>query len=719
MQVFSWYLNSDSRVTWGPVMDPQALAFYSTTELDIVNFAGNFGFEICKFGHEWTALLNKARYSSLVLLLGAGGVVVYLLRKRRREERGGEREEDGTNQRVTSKSFVKWLFEEELVENFDDETDVVGRYFGPDPSSLEDRVSSGDADAENDSDDLSLNSLSNNLSPRRLLRRRSPRPERTPANISNPCPRCVKGTCRLKRHLASRASSTPSSSYSTSPKSRQPLKTSTPEIDDYVMQRPSAFSRLSSLYQRAGAVLRQQGDGQEKQTEEEADGQSSTPNSECSGRMLYRSRLGRGAPDGRELWSLSPVLRASPSLSPAHIPREDSMDSIAEPLSTLSISGSMRDMVTNARDVRRLIRAVSIDSQDSDYSLDFDLESEVGASTAEGLHQLTEGLSRLIDNCDSLEGEMDSIPGTSLVSSKSSMSGLSSLAAGTEDDMSLRRENSIPDLRRLKRASRGQQRGLWKLTNFSSFSERESMSEAGSLEWDSPQHGWHPVRETGDLEDQEDLSLGASVASLADPWQWDDEWAGQQSLDLGQLDGAPLPWTGQELDLESELRRRSLSSTSSVDLVRQPPSGRSSSASSMVEEPRCRQLPLNLVNSGRRSRVTSLKSPGLPSPYPKTIASPSSSCSEESGFHGSEALDTSFTSSMNSSSIFTSSINLSPVKEAREPGSPMVLSPESPMVFGDITTTDTVIKVVLPGQQPRRNPSLARGLFQAVETSED
>ena len=356
------------------------------------------------------------------------------------------------------------------MEDFDDETEVFSRYFGPDP--LEDHGSSGDADAENDSDDLSLNSLSVDSSPRKLLKRRSVgQEERTPAAISHPCPRCVKGTCRLRRHLASRASSTPSSCYSTSPKSR-PMDTSTPEYD--LIQRSSALGRLSQR------TLRQEGDGREHHGPKDGSSLCSSPR---------RSAWRRGAPDGGEFHGLSPVC----------LPREDSLDSIvsvAEPLSSLSISGSMLELVQDTRDVRRLIRAVSMDSQDSEYSLELDLQSELGESTAEGLDRITAGLSQLRENCDSMEGEMGALPATdsSMVSSKSSMSGLSSLAAGLEDDSSssLRRENSIPDLRRLQRS----QRGIWKLTNFSTasaVSESSAVSEAGSLEWDSPVHGWHRV----------------------------------------------------------------------------------------------------------------------------------------------------------------------------------------------------------------------------------
>merc|ERR1719352_2244847 len=119
----------------------------------------------------------------------------------------------------------------------------------------------------------------------------------------------------------------------------------------------------------------------------------------------------------------------------------------------------MLDLVTNARDIRRLIRCASLDSQDSDFSLELEMDSELGGSTAEGLDQITAGIEKLIDNCDSIEGGMESVPsGTStMVSSKSSMSGLASLAAAPPQEpgeATLQRENSIPDMRKLQRACR-------------------------------------------------------------------------------------------------------------------------------------------------------------------------------------------------------------------------------------------------------------------------
>ena len=68
----------------------------------------------------------------------------------------------------------------------------------------------------------------------------------------------------------------------------------------------------------------------------------------------------------------------------------------------LSVSGSMLDMVTHAREIRRLIQSASLDSQESDFYLELELDSELGESTAKGLNQITSGIKKLVDN--SMEG---------------------------------------------------------------------------------------------------------------------------------------------------------------------------------------------------------------------------------------------------------------------------------------------------------------------------
>merc|ERR1719228_935959 len=97
---------------------------------------------------------------------------------------------------------------------------------------------------------------------------------------------------------------------------------------------------------------------------------------------------------------------------------------------------------------------------------------------------------------------------STMVSSKSSMSGLASLAAAPAEEPGearLQRENSIPDMRRLQRACRDK-RALWKLTNFSISSALSDTGSMGSLEWDSPQHGWHQVHRGSDVSETDNPS---------------------------------------------------------------------------------------------------------------------------------------------------------------------------------------------------------------------
>ena len=93
------------------------------------------------------------------------------------------------------------------------------------------------------------------------------------------------------------------------------------------------------------------------------------------------------------------------------------------------------------------------------------------------------------------------------------------------------------------------------------------------------------------------------------------------------------------------------------------------------------------------------------------------------------SMDTSVSSI--SSSMFVSSINLSPVKEAGEPAnSPLrqselsgesdlsPMSTNSELCFGDITTTDTVIKVSVPLADRSTRGCVAKSLFAEDRTGE-
>ena len=404
-EVIKWYLNHD-KISFFPSADMfHSCAFHGTSETDIVNFAGSVSFEICKFGHEWNALLKQAKTSSLIFLVGAGGagVVIYLWNK----EKSPPPDSDDASgpsaprrkSRFSAKGFFKWLFDEELVEDCtEDPSTLQGRYFGPqlplDERLNERNSSSNDADASEDSDDHSLNSISpKNKSPKKFLKRplfdinqrgKSPFSQRgcTPFRISNPCPNCVKGTCRVKKHQRPNISSSTSSS-SGSPLGRYPgPKTSTPEYNpenDQVLHRGEALHRLHKQCPN-GLETREGGDGSDELSSfDEFSKYNTTPVGFNKDQYRPTAKLYgnvfRGTPDGRDRWSLSPS-KGLDGISPAcgdvtctnsqcygigsSLVRDDSMDSLSQ--SQCSISGSMMDMVQNAKEVRRLIRAASFDS---------------------------------------------------------------------------------------------------------------------------------------------------------------------------------------------------------------------------------------------------------------------------------------------------------------------------------------------------------------------
>merc|ERR1711892_128978 len=193
-------------------------------------------------------MFEKSKYSSLILLLGAGGALIYFWKK-----------------------------------STDDTSNVHGYYFGPSLSHEQEHTSSNDADEENDSDDLSLNSLSLESSPHKFLKKplyyisqkeNSAKMNNTQndsnidshVRIRNPCPKCEKGTCRLKKHQLPKISSNSSSCYSGSPNMQ--MKTSTPEFisseEDLILQRTVASNRLTYRFYRPGLDLRMKGDGSDK-----------------------------------------------------------------------------------------------------------------------------------------------------------------------------------------------------------------------------------------------------------------------------------------------------------------------------------------------------------------------------------------------------------------------------------------------------------------------
>lgn len=810
-EVMKWYLTQES-MTCLPASLPSC-AYHGGSETDILNFAGNLSLEICKFGQEWSFLLKRAKYSSLVLLLGAGGVVVYMLRSGKKKPPSQDRKP-----RYQPKSFWSWLFEEELVEDFSaDHYFLHSHYFGPSLSFSENLKTVADISGDRvidlplEQEDVSLNSLSMKTSPKKFLKRplydvrqrgktyQFLERVATPAHITNPCPKCVKGTCRLKKHHVQQHSSSSSSNYSGSPQNRT-YKQSTSTPDDLEDMNPAM---LQVFFRQ-----RMDGDGSDEQ---DASQLTETPVGFLKAQYRPSHRLyssWRGAPDGKERLSLSPVSRcSSPSnYTDDHSARDDSLegsdgrfcreesiesDNDVPSLSGCSVSGSMFDLVQNAREVRRLIRAASFTSSCSDLSLDLSANDNLGGNTAEELSALCQGINKLIDNCDNLEDDLAGIPETKLPSSKSSMSGLSQFAEATgmngADESEMKRDGSIPDLRALQKTLRNN-KGMWKLTNFSSLSDREDqmgsrqasiISDSGSFEWDSPLHSWHEARHkriplasySSNVSESGDEVASFSGSGM-DPWEWDDCYyieSGEEAVDCPEKmigHGSWLPDIGTaELDLEAELRRRELSSSSNRSSFerdwlsgrRQPPSGRSSidrdarlsvssrgsSASDDVTisaQPNPRQGPdqyrssrsrsnsrprdlsprnIDLKNGAFRMRNISVCSePGIPECEENPMNTSSSSLDTGIG-----SMDSSMCS-VSSSGLFTSSVNLSPVKEAGEPPtSPMMTSPLSPkspdtsypeITIGDISTTNTVIKVVVPEHTSEiRNRTAAKQLFSS------
>jgi hypothetical protein len=608
-------------------------------------------------------------------------------------------------------------------------------------------------------------------------------------------------------------------------------KTSTPDLPGSVLQRTLTTALPWYFFPRTPEETRCDGDGSESDPSsvssslrQELAADSGTPLRFVKDQYRPSHRLygGRGMPDGRDRWSsMSPVPQAHHSVSPScedlllishnslytsSSYRETSLDSLCADASSLcggeeEENSGMLDLVQNAREVRRLIREVSLDSEASDLSLaDFGLGGgEYGQPWRDG-------------NCTA-NRLMDSRP-----EDRSSY----------EPDIggSMRRDDtSCPDIAGLQSMRRSSQ-SLWRLTHFTGGGGREdsgslygfsrhasvASSDAGSLlEWESPAH-WHDVKPvklalysaaSRNYNSSNNVSeFGDDVGSGCDPWEWDNDDVcyyvdGEAVLLPEEVSSVQrphdtwLPSEDTELDLETELggataalRRNSLASASSsrrssVDVLqmrRLPPSGRSSTersccdpSSSLVfppsnrsadttgEEPSSggglvsRTAPFQNNNSyhhhHRHRRHNSVSSDESGFLEGEAFSSAASNCSSLSSSMLSSAGP--MESSMNTSCLFTSSINLSPVKEAKEEGlstlsPPPRKSPADPPPYsgrkksladcsslspeirlGDITTTDTVIKIMLPVESGRR-PSVGdagalqgRRLFQEQSKEEE
>jgi len=546
--IFSWYL-SDSDMSYilpGAVNGSGQECFHylytGASSLDLINFSGNISLECFKYGTDWIRTLRHVKLKTAsVLVIAVGGAILYYLRRPRPPgSSGGHR--GLSSWRWPGQTLWEWLFAEELVEDpslFYDSYDLHSYYFGPnniiyqeyiDQFSNSHEDAANDAEDEADSEDFSLNSLSNKSSPVKFLKKPifdisydgksarfrnlftpkvNDRESPSPVQTYNPCPNCVKGNCRLKRHQISTASSTTSSCYSGSPIFRNRIKTSTPEQaeEDQILQRTVAYNRLTFRHFVPGHDIRMRGDG-------------------CD------TDISLG------------------------LSRDTSLSSLAE-ASGCSMSSSMIDLVKDARQVRRLIREVSLDSQDSDLDVDLELKETSGLD----LDHFYDEMNKLIENCDDNYDLNEEVQNAELSSNVSQVSG-----------PCLSRESSIPDFNLIQRKT-GINRKLWKLTGFSEY-ESLNFSESSdhenvSMEWDSPVHMWN-------------RSL-----SRQDTLEWDNEFTGDNVTLDDELLNADVHTRGWLRNIDSsQFSSRNTSRRSSTDtdtsrvdvryMTRYPPSGRSS-----------------------------------------------------------------------------------------------------------------------------------------------
>ena len=263
------------------------------------------------------------------------------------------------------------------------------------------------------------------------------------------------------------------------------------------------------------------------------DSERSRCESRLEAEIPARCGLGRGLPDGEER------LEAAGEENKQHQSEKEIFQKVAlKEDRPQKASSGMKNVLKNARDIRRLIREGSFDSLTSDFSLDLDFKLE-------------------LENDPADEDDDNDVTIT--------------------DD----KDDYVLDKKLLERFESNQ---MWRLTN----STRES-----SLVSDYS-YNLKNERQLNVLGGYTSDDLASLIGSQADALEWDDDCFMNEDLiggDTATVHSAWLPDYDQELDLESELFGRRLMSPSpgvlSVEgerkpwrdmkhLTRLPPSGASS-----------------------------------------------------------------------------------------------------------------------------------------------
>jgi hypothetical protein len=586
---------------------------------------------------------GRSRWSTLLFLMSSAGIIIYLLCKKSHEPAKVVRK-GIKKSRWKARDWFWWIFGDDDI-SYNQSLALQSDYFGP--------------------------STVRRASDIRTSKEISP--------LIAPCPNCVRGICKVKKHQQiylhfEKSNTTPSSSILNVNNNLSGLilpPTSTPEsADDEAevsdreenaqnaqlysirMQRfHSRFFRPSP--DRLGTRL--QGDG--------------SPYLPQSKQNLYAMKLpqsakslsSRNGPVGQELFNYD--------LPRCQVSRDISVES--------DLSGSsMRGLIQDAREIRRLIREASMDSLASDLSLEL-RENGAAASADFRFSNLQTELSELKKNCSLVNDKLDNVPPANLVTSRPTY-GISSDASSEHSGKSMSGSRS-PDPTWLRRS----RVHFWKFHFNNGNSDHESVTNEESLEWDSPVQGWHDLKKSKykvALSSQNTSEFGGDdindeISEDLDCWEWDSDGFGLQvanetegfPLELLKKHGTWLPENSEklELDMEMELgsqisgsfnsrngsRRGSSEWNWYANKVRLPPSGRSSVDKGSGDTPR---------QSIDRAQL--IKSFGV-------IPEKQQNCSklsEESGFQDLHC----------SSSLFsTSGLILSPVHETKEPLSSNTATP--------------------------------------------